>query len=113
MSKLQLKTLTLLTIATMWRPRSDMGTLRFRDIKFQMKEGVEGELLGVTLAARNPKELRPEQSKLGAIENKEACPVHTLDILFIHQKSAKSYIARPHTFLDEYDARQPECMAIG
>ncbi|RCI01362.1 hypothetical protein CU097_011467 [Rhizopus azygosporus] len=57
MSKLQLKTLTLLTMATMWRPRSDMGTLQFRDVKFQMKGGVEDEPLSVTLTARSPKEL--------------------------------------------------------
>jgi hypothetical protein len=96
-SKLQLKALTLLTIATMWRPRLDMGTLQFKDVKFQMKEGVEGEPLGVTLTARKPKELRPRQSKLGAIENKEACPVHILWTFYSFTKDHRSHLSQDHT----------------
>ncbi|CEG65380.1 hypothetical protein RMATCC62417_02178 [Rhizopus microsporus] len=97
MSKLQLMTLTLLTIATMWRQRSDMGTLQFRDVKFQMKEGVEDGPLGVTLTARNPKELRPKQSKQDAIENKEACPVHTLWIFYTFTKDHRNHLSQDHT----------------
>ncbi|CEJ01330.1 hypothetical protein RMCBS344292_15362 [Rhizopus microsporus] len=94
MSKLQLKTLTLLTIATTWRQRSDMGTLQFREVKFQMKEGVEDEPLGVTLTARNLKELRPKQSKLGAIENRVACPAHTLWTFYTFTKDHRNHLSQ-------------------
>lgn len=97
-SKLQLKTLTLLTIATMWRPRSDIGTLQFRDVKFQMKESVEGESLGVTLTARKAKEQRPKQSKLGTIENKKACPAYTLWAFYSFTKDHRSHPSQDHTF---------------
>ncbi|KAI8642311.1 hypothetical protein BD408DRAFT_318679, partial [Parasitella parasitica] len=72
---LQQKALYLLTIATMWQPRSDIGTLQFRDITFNKK----GEsLLGLTIISRTPKEIIPKSSKLGTIEDVECCPIHTL-----------------------------------
>ncbi|CEJ03573.1 hypothetical protein RMCBS344292_17554 [Rhizopus microsporus] len=81
----------------MWRPRSDMGTLQFRDVKFQMKEGVEGEPLSVTLTAIKPKKLRPKQSQLGAIENNEACPVYILWIFYSFTKDQRSHLSQDYT----------------
>lgn len=45
----QLKTLTLLCLATMARPRSDIGRLQSRDVHFQRNQE---EVLGVTIHFR-------------------------------------------------------------
>ncbi|EIE81122.1 hypothetical protein RO3G_05827 [Rhizopus delemar RA 99-880] len=52
--QLQQKTIVLLCIATMWRPRSDIGTLQHRDIHF--KRTRDGDIIGATLYIRAPKE---------------------------------------------------------
>ncbi|KAG1135627.1 hypothetical protein G6F38_012652 [Rhizopus arrhizus] len=60
-SSLQQKTIILLGIATMWRPRSDLGRLQFRDVHF-VHQG--DHLTGVTLISRQPKESQYKTSKL-------------------------------------------------
>ncbi|KAG1044720.1 hypothetical protein G6F43_011417 [Rhizopus delemar] len=58
LEQLQKKNLVSLTLATMWRPGSDMGKLQFRDVSF-----LEGN---------------PKTSKLGATKLGNVCPVQTL-----------------------------------
>ncbi|CEG84575.1 hypothetical protein RMATCC62417_18356 [Rhizopus microsporus] len=65
---LQLKTILLLTIATMWRPCSDIDNLQFRDIAFIIVHETHTPT-GVTLVARQPKEITAKTSKLGAIDD--------------------------------------------
>ncbi|KAG1474718.1 hypothetical protein G6F56_000186 [Rhizopus delemar] len=73
---LQQKTILLIAMATMWRPRSDIGKLQHQDILFVQDD--EGKLKGVTLKARAPKEIESKESKLGTIEETNICPVQTL-----------------------------------
>ncbi|KAI8641108.1 hypothetical protein BD408DRAFT_346689, partial [Parasitella parasitica] len=51
---LQQKLVLLLCLHTMWRPRSDIGTLQFRDTVLRRSE--DGSLLGLILQIRQPKE---------------------------------------------------------
>ncbi|KAG1453593.1 hypothetical protein G6F56_007530 [Rhizopus delemar] len=74
---LQNKTIILLSLGTMWRPSSDLGRLERRDVNF-LRDKSSGELFGVTLLARTPKEGLPKESKLGCTEDKNICPVCTL-----------------------------------
>lgn len=65
---LQLEIIRLLTIATMWRPCSDMGNLQFRD----MASIIDHEMhtsTGVPLIARQPKEITAKTSKLVATDD--------------------------------------------
>jgi hypothetical protein len=54
LEELQLKTVVLICLATMARPRSDVGRLRMMDIRFKFKE--ETELEGAVLHFRIPNE---------------------------------------------------------
>ncbi|KAG1438292.1 hypothetical protein G6F56_012699 [Rhizopus delemar] len=63
-------------MATMWRPRSDIGKLQHQDILFVQDD--EGKLKGVTLKAREQKEIESKESKLGTIEETNICPVQSL-----------------------------------
>ncbi|KAG1041813.1 hypothetical protein G6F43_012032 [Rhizopus delemar] len=73
---LQKKAILLTTIISMWRPRSDIGKLQYRDVNF--KQDDQGLLQGITLTARSPKEIEAKLSKLGALKDKEICPAYTL-----------------------------------
>ena len=57
----------------MWRPRSDIGKSQYRDVNFNQDD--QGLLQGVTLTARSPKEIEAKSSRLGALKDKEICPV--------------------------------------
>ncbi|KAG1435637.1 hypothetical protein G6F56_013898 [Rhizopus delemar] len=61
----------------MWHPSLDLGRLQRRDVNF-LRDKSSGELFGVTLLARTPKEGLLKESKLGCIEDKNICPVCTL-----------------------------------
>ncbi|KAG1166355.1 hypothetical protein G6F36_012975 [Rhizopus arrhizus] len=53
--QLQLKTILLLCIATMWRPRSDIGRLQYHDVILKQ----DGTTTSILLHARTPKEGQP------------------------------------------------------
>jgi hypothetical protein len=74
---LQKKTIILLCLGTIWRPRSDLGRLQWWDIDFHFID-TAARPTGVTLLARAPKEGPAKVSKLGCIEDSEVCPVCTL-----------------------------------
>ena len=102
LTRLQRKTLSLLAIATMWRPRSDLGNLQFRDIKFLYK----GEdLQGVTLIAREPKEGMAKTSKIGVTDLGDMCPVRTLMTFGLRTTEARKTLPEDHklflTYLDQ------------
>jgi integrase len=83
---LQLKTIALLCLATMARPRSDMGRLQFRDTIFQYQDSTNSTLTGVTVHFREPKETQVKTSKLGVLQDSRLCPVSTLNVFV--QKTA-------------------------
>ncbi|KAG1037308.1 hypothetical protein G6F43_012890 [Rhizopus delemar] len=101
--QLQIKTILLLCMATMWRPRSDIGRLQYQDV--QIKE--EGIHYSVTLHSREPKETQIKSTILGEFEDKELCPVHTL-IRFINSTiNLRQDLSKDHTlfltYLDQDD----------
>ncbi|ORE00907.1 hypothetical protein BCV72DRAFT_283045, partial [Rhizopus microsporus var. microsporus] len=95
LDKLQQKTLLLVTMATMWRPRSDIGKLQFRDVHFQYD--TTGTLVGTTVIARSPKESESKSSKLGALNSKELCPVYHLWYFCESTKHLRYHLAEDHT----------------
>lgn len=89
-AKLQLKALYLLTVATMWRPRSDLGKLQFRDLSITTA--------GLTVIARHPKEGKPKTSKVGGrVANCETCPVATMEEFIKKTTHLRSTLAPDHT----------------
>lgn len=72
---LQLKTIGLLCLATMARPRSDIGRLKKKDIKFRYKDSI---LESVIIHFRETKESQVKTAILGKIEEEGLCPVQTL-----------------------------------
>jgi hypothetical protein len=57
LGNLQQRTLLLLCMATMWRPRSDIGRLQCRDITFTNdNNSVNNKLVGMVIHSREPKE---------------------------------------------------------
>ncbi|KAG1467240.1 hypothetical protein G6F56_004518 [Rhizopus delemar] len=91
----QKKTITLLTIATMWRPRSDIGNLQLRDVTFIMNDS-SPDPIGATLKARASKEIKPKASKLGAIGDKNSCPVYTLWYFYNSTKEGRAHLPDDH-----------------
>jgi hypothetical protein len=65
--QLQQKTVLLIAITTMWRPRSDLGTLQTRDIQFSMQHNVP---TAVTLMISEPKEQHRKKCTLVLLANK-------------------------------------------
>ncbi|ORE09290.1 hypothetical protein BCV72DRAFT_201768, partial [Rhizopus microsporus var. microsporus] len=61
LKRLQEKTVLLLAMVTMWRPRSDLGRLQYEGVQFEMDN--EQKIAGVTLLAKNSKKITPKQSK--------------------------------------------------
>lgn len=71
---LQQKTILLITIASMWQPRSDIGKLQCRDIIF--KHNDQGLPIWVTMIVRFPKEVGTKISRLSALEDLKLCPLY-------------------------------------
>ncbi|KAG1135029.1 hypothetical protein G6F37_013169 [Rhizopus arrhizus] len=92
---LQLKTVLLITIATMWRPRSDIGNIQFRDVH-SMMDNDKNIPIGVTLTARQPKEIKAKMSKIGTIEDRDKCPVHTLWVFCQATKKLRNHLTEGH-----------------
>jgi integrase len=97
--QLQQKTVLLIAIATMWRPRSDLGTLQTRDIQFSMQNNVP---TAVTLMIREPKERHPKKSFLGIIGEEEMCPVRTLWTFLNESNVKRTHLPEDHTLFLAY-----------
>jgi hypothetical protein len=67
--------LALLAIATIWWPGSYLGNLQHRDVTFVE---FEGNIVGATMVARQPKEIQPKASKIGITMNENLCLVQNL-----------------------------------
>jgi hypothetical protein len=79
LQELQRKSAILLCIATMWRPRSDIGRLQLRDITFKFENNIQSSKpSSVTIHSRQPKEAQIKSIQLGILEDTTICPVLTL-----------------------------------
>lgn len=72
---LQWKTFSLLCLATMAWPRSDIGRLQFQDIHFKTEEG---QAISVIIYFPEAKETNMESTQLGLIKDRELCTTTTL-----------------------------------
>ena len=95
LDKLQQKSLLLVTMVTMWRPRSDIGRLQYRDVHFHYD--ITGTLVGTTVIARSPKEIESKSSKLGTLNNKDLCPVYNLWYFYESTKHLRDHLTEDHT----------------
>jgi hypothetical protein len=73
--QLQIKTILLLCMATMWRPRSDIGRLQHRDIHINTEKTGS---FHATIHARTPKEGQVKSIIIGEYIDEQLCPVKTL-----------------------------------
>ncbi|KAI9325121.1 hypothetical protein BD770DRAFT_450178, partial [Pilaira anomala] len=67
LEQVQLKTILLLCMATMWRPRSDIGRLQYRDVILKKNEDVSS----IRIHARIPKEGQVKSITLGQNEDED------------------------------------------
>lgn len=79
--ELQQKTVLLLSIFTLWRPKSDISRLQCRDVLFHTEKE---RITGVTLVSRLPREAQQKAITLGITNTSDLCPVTTLHF-FIQQ----------------------------
>jgi hypothetical protein len=80
LAQLQDKVILLLCIATMFRPRSDIGALQRRDVEFifENNSGSRNQtVLGMTLYIKQPKEAQTKTARLGRLDLESMCPVRT------------------------------------
>lgn len=71
LTQLQDKVILLLCIATMFPPRSDIGTLQHRDIEFTFENNSSPRnqiVLDMTLYIRQPKEAQTKTARLGRLD---------------------------------------------
>ncbi|KAI9030901.1 hypothetical protein CLU79DRAFT_869768 [Phycomyces nitens] len=62
----------------MWKPISDLENLQFQDAHFHIDEKNPSSPIGVSLTARQPKEMGPKMTKLGTIAEPHIYPVTAL-----------------------------------
>jgi hypothetical protein len=96
--QLQLKTILVLCIATMWRPRSDIGRLQHRDIILKK----DGATSSVRIHARAPKEAQVKSVTLGTTENEETCPVRTVYHFITQTANLRKRLPEDHTLFLAY-----------
>ncbi|KAG1440292.1 hypothetical protein G6F56_011983 [Rhizopus delemar] len=82
LTTLQQKTILLVGMATMGRPRSDLGRMQYQDIQFKYQKS---SVVGVTIHFREPKESQVKTTQLGILADKSICPTSTL--LLFKEKS--------------------------
>ncbi|KAG1370329.1 hypothetical protein G6F60_012226 [Rhizopus arrhizus] len=98
LQQLQLKTILLLCIATMWRPRSDIGRLQFRDIHIQR----QGETTSATIHARESKECQVKSVTLGEYKEEQLCSVKTLVNFLDRTATTRDDLPVDHTLFLTY-----------
>lgn len=100
-----------LAIATMMRPRSDLGSLQFRDTHIIYDKN--NEVIGATLIYREPKEQQWKTPKLGALDpkSKEKCPVKLLDLFLQRTKPLRDDLDEDRAlflaFIEDDNKRRP------
>ncbi|KAG0864788.1 hypothetical protein G6F16_010745 [Rhizopus arrhizus] len=101
LQQLQVKTILLLCMATMWRPRSDIGRLQFQDVHIQAEENSHN----ITLHSREPKEAQVKSTILGEFEDKDLYPVHSLIQFLNNTNNFRQNLPRDHSLFLTYLAQ--------
>ncbi|KAG0931393.1 hypothetical protein G6F32_011682 [Rhizopus arrhizus] len=96
---LQIKTLLLLCMSTMGRPRSDIGRLQHRDIQLEF---YEDKVVAATIIFREAKETNVKSSQLGLIEEEDLCPVRTLAWFMSVSSKVRQQLPEDHTLFLAY-----------
>ncbi|KAG1032972.1 hypothetical protein G6F25_010875 [Rhizopus arrhizus] len=105
LEELQEKVILLLCISSMWRPRSDIGTLQLRDIEFSFEnEGssTSQQVTGVTIHIREPKEAQTKTTRLGVLKVSHMCPVVCLYSFISRTQSLRVGLPNDHTVFLAY-----------
>jgi hypothetical protein len=106
LQQLQIKTIVLLTLATIARPRSDIGRLQFRDVQLLPE--------GVSCFFREPKECQEKMSHLGRINDQTICPVFNLELFLERSTHRREGLPEDHTlFLAYIDHPKKQSCSIG
>ncbi|KAG1135301.1 hypothetical protein G6F37_012801 [Rhizopus arrhizus] len=101
---LQQKLVLLLCLHTMWRPRSDIGRLQFRDTLLRYAQ-TDQTLSGVVLHIREPKEAQQKTIQLGLLsddQTPELCVVRCLERFIQETKAFRTNLPEDHTLLLTY-----------
>ncbi|KAG1050452.1 hypothetical protein G6F43_007274 [Rhizopus delemar] len=94
---LQLKTVALLCLATMSRPRSDIGRLQFQYIIFKFEGSNNSIPTGVKIHFREPKENQVKTTRLGLLQDTRICPVSTLYQFISKSNDLRANLPTYHT----------------
>jgi hypothetical protein len=110
LKNLQLKTITLLCIATMARPRSDVGKIQYRDVILQHDD--QGKLLGAIVYFRQPKEAQVKSCTMGIANDVTICPVVTLSLFIQRTIQLRTKLPTDHKlFLGFIEEESKVCSA--
>ncbi|KAG1038842.1 hypothetical protein G6F43_012627 [Rhizopus delemar] len=99
LQELQVKTILLLCVATMWRPRSDIGQLQHRDIHITQDQ--QGKFQAI-IHARTPKENQVKSTILGEYIEDQLCPVKTLKSFLQRTSTLREKLPSEHTLFLTY-----------
>lgn len=91
LEQLQLKTILLICMATMWRPRSDVGRLQYRDM-----------ISSVRIHARTPKEGQVKSITLGKFDDEDLCPVQTIYTFITRIAMLRQELPKDHNLFLTY-----------
>jgi integrase len=109
---LQLKTIALLCLATMARPRSDIGRLQFQDIIFNFEDSSNSTLTGVKIHFREPKETQVKTTSLGLLQDTRLCPVSTLYLFISKSNHLRANLPTDHTLFLAYIDKPEQVTSI-
>jgi integrase len=98
LAQLQLKTILLFCIATMWRPRSDIGRLQYRDVILNQDDMTTN----IRIHARKPKEGQIKSIILDTVEDNQVCPVRTAHESILQTAVKRQTLTEDHTFFLTY-----------
>ncbi|KAG1400776.1 hypothetical protein G6F58_010880 [Rhizopus delemar] len=98
LAQLQLKTILLFCIATMWRPSSDIGRLQYRDVILNQDDMTTN----IRIHARKPKEGQIKSIILGTVEDNQVCPVRTAHESILQTAVKRQTLTEDHIFLLTY-----------
>ncbi|KAG1043393.1 hypothetical protein G6F43_011661 [Rhizopus delemar] len=99
LGQLQLKVILLMCINTMWRPRSVVGRIQWRDVQFTHTDGIPDS---VWLHIRQPKETNTKSIQLGVIQEEDLCFVLNLFRFMELTNQHRQHLAVDHTLFLRY-----------
>jgi hypothetical protein len=103
LEKLQEKVMFLLCVATIWRPRSDIGKLQHRDLEWLYDEREHDQMIGVRILARHPKEANQKYTTLASHPSTtHMCPVKTLWLFFQQSQGLRTRLPADHSLFLAY-----------